>query len=117
MCAACVQPYHVPPVTQECPKSGLLWAEQILLAPRPQRRARSVDALKACDNNPHVMAAVAMLFWADRKVDKARNWFNRAVTLDPDVGDHWAHYLRFEMQHGSQEQVAEVVRRCVQCRC
>lgn len=59
------------------------------------------------------MAAVAMLFWADRKVDKARNWFNRSVTLDPDVGDHWAQYLRFEGQHGTPELVAEVVRRCV----
>ncbi len=102
-----------PPPKQECPTSGRLWAEQIMLAPRPQRRARSVDALKACDNDPHVMAAVAMLFWVDRKVDKARSWFNRAVTLDPDMGDHWAQYYRFELQHGTPEQQADVVTRYV----
>ena len=47
----------------------------------------------------------------DRKVDKARSWFNRAVTLNPDVGDFWAAYFRFEGQHGTPESQAEVVRR------
>jgi len=42
-----------------------------------------VDALKKCNDDPYVVAAVAGLFWADRKVDKARSWFNRAVTLNP----------------------------------
>jgi len=27
-------------------------------------------------------------------VDKARNWFNRAVTLAPDVGEFWAQFYR-----------------------
>ena len=22
--------------------------------------------------------------------EKARSWFNRSVTLNPDLGDHWA---------------------------
>lgn len=46
------------------------------------------------------VAAVAQLFWADRKIDKARSWWTRAVTLDPDVGDHWAQLYKFEGQHG-----------------
>ncbi|CAI5976632.1 unnamed protein product [Closterium sp. NIES-65] len=49
----------------------------------------------------------------DRKVDKARNWFGRAVTLAPEVGDFWAQLWRFEKAHGSEEQRGEVVRRCV----
>lgn len=132
------------PCLQDCPDSGVLWAESINMAPRPQRKSRSgglpmllqasrrqrgpvrphgarqpgmsprftacqamgqpsiacatahsrhaslpaapapaVDALKKCNDDPHVVAAVAGLFWADRKVDKARSWFNRAVTLNP----------------------------------
>jgi pre-mRNA-processing factor 6 len=43
----------------------------------------AVDALKKCNDDPFVVAAVAGLFWHDRKVDKARSWFNRAVTLNP----------------------------------
>lgn len=44
---------------QECPTSGILWAEAIFLAPRPQRKSRSVDALKKCEHDPHVLLAVA----------------------------------------------------------
>jgi pre-mRNA-processing factor 6 len=37
-------------------------------------------------------------------VEKARSWFNRAVTLNPDIGDHWAHFYKFECQFGTPEQ-------------
>ena len=38
------------------------------MAPRPQRRAKSVDALKRCNDDPHIIAAVAQLFKNDGKV-------------------------------------------------
>ncbi|PSC71481.1 STABILIZED1-like [Micractinium conductrix] len=98
---------------QDCPDSGPLWAETINMAPRPQRKSRSVDALKKCNDDPFVVAAVAGLFWADRKVDKARSWFNRAVTLNPDVGDFWASYFKFECQFGGPEQQEAVMKRFV----
>ena len=44
---------------QECPTSGILWAEAIFLEARPQRRTKSVDALKKCEHDPHVLLAVA----------------------------------------------------------
>ena len=34
-------------------------------------------------------------------MDKARDWFTRAVTADPDYGDAWAWWYRFEQNHGS----------------
>ena len=98
---------------QECPNSGALWAECIAMAARPQRRSKSVDALKRCNDDPHVIAAVAVLFQNDRKVDKARTWYNRAITLNPDIGDLWALYYIFETQHGGPDMAAEVVKKCV----
>lgn len=98
---------------QDCPNSGSLWAESIAMAARPQRRSKSVDALKRCNDDPHVIAAVAMLFQNDRKVDKARTWFNRAITLNPDIGDFWALYYRFESQHGGSDMAAEVLKKCI----
>ncbi|KAL8142470.1 hypothetical protein V2J09_015502 [Rumex salicifolius] len=98
---------------QECPDSGILWAASIEMVPRPQRRTKSMDAYKKCKDDPHVIAAVAKLFWQDRKVDKARNWFNRAVTLAPDIGDFWAMYYKFELQHGNEENEKDVLKRCV----
>ena len=65
-----------------------------------------------CDNDPRIIASIAALFASDRKVDKARSWFNRACTLDPDIGDHWAAYYRFEAQHGGDEMAAAVAERC-----
>ena len=44
---------------QECPSSGLLWAESIFMESRPQRKTKSVDALKKCEHDPHVLLAVA----------------------------------------------------------
>ncbi|GBF98664.1 hypothetical protein Rsub_11658 [Raphidocelis subcapitata] len=96
---------------QELPASGALWAEAIAAAPRPQRKTKSADALKRCDQDPAVVSAVAQLFWADRKVDKARAWFNRAALLAPEVGDYWALFYKFELAHGTPESAAEVARR------
>lgn len=98
---------------QECSHSGLLWSEAILMEPRPQRKSRSTDALKKTDNDPQVIVTVARLFWSERKVDKARNWFNRAVKTDADIGDHWAWYLKFEMQHGDSPKQLDIIKRCV----
>ncbi|PIA13034.1 TPR-like protein, partial [Coemansia reversa NRRL 1564] len=84
---------------QDCPKSGMLWAEAILLEPRPLRKAKSVDALKNADSqDPIVIVAVARLFWSERRVDKARLWFERATVAQPDYGDAWAWWWRFESE-------------------
>lgn len=87
---------------QECPNSGLLWSEAIFMEPRPQRKTKSVDALKKCDNDPIIIMTIARLFWAERKVDKARTWFEKAVKVDPDRGDSWAWFYKFECQHGTE---------------
>ena len=44
---------------QECPNSGLLWAEAIFMESRPQRKTKSVDALKKCEHDAHVLLAVS----------------------------------------------------------
>ena len=44
---------------QECPTSGILWAEAIFMESRPQRKTKSVDALKRCEHDCHVLLAVA----------------------------------------------------------
>jgi len=100
---------------QEVPKSGLLWVEQIWhLEPRTQRKPRSLEAIKKIDNDPLLFVGVARIFWADRKLDKAQNWFEKALVLDPDCGDSWAWYYRFLCQHGTDEKREEVVSKCVQ---
>lgn len=48
------------------------------------------------------------LFWTERKTNKAREWFNKTVKIDPDLGDAWAYYYKFEQIHGT-----EVSMRCL----
>lgn len=98
---------------QECPNSGILWAEAIFLEPRPQRKTKSVDALKRCEHDSHVLLAVSKLFWTERKTNKAREWFNKTVKIDPDLGDAWAYYYKFELIHGTEEQQEDVKKRCI----
>jgi pre-mRNA-processing factor 6 len=98
---------------QECPTSGLLWSLAIWAEPRPARKARSADALKKSADNPLIIATVARLFWTERKIEKARDWFARAVKADADAGDIWGWWLKFERQHGTAEHREEVVRRCI----
>lgn len=99
---------------QECPKSGVLWAEAIAMETRPAKKARSVDALHKCDQDAHVMLAVAQLFHQNRQLDKARLWYNRAVSADADLGDAWAAAYQFEVEHGGAEQQEAIVKRCVE---
>lgn len=42
-----------------CLVPGVLWSEAIFLEARPQRKTKSVDALKKCEHDPHVLLAVA----------------------------------------------------------
>lgn len=98
---------------QECPSAGILWAEAIFMEPRPKRKTKSVDAMKKCEHDPAVLLAVAKLFWSERKIQKAREWFTRTVKLEPDLGDAWIYFYKFELLHGSAEQQEEVKSRCV----
>jgi pre-mRNA-processing factor 6 len=98
---------------QECPTSGVLLAENITTAPRVEQKSKAADAIKRCPEDPHVIAAVASLFASERKYEKARKWFDRAVILDPRIGDSWARYYAFELKVGTKEQQEKLTERCV----
>ncbi len=60
-----------------------------------------------------VVCTVARLFWAERNIEKARNWFQRAAKINPDLGDVYAWWLKFELEHGTQEHQQDVIDKCV----
>lgn len=88
---------------QEVPNSGILWSESIwYLEPRTQRRPRSLEAIKKVENDPILFVTVARIFWGERRLEKAASWFEKAIFLDSDLGDTWAWYFKFLMQHGTE---------------
>ena len=100
---------------QECPTSGLVWAERIWhLEARTQRKPRILEAIQKADNDPILFVTAARIFWAERKLEKADSWFQKAVVLDPDQGDTWGWYYKFALMHSTEEKKAEIVNRCVQ---
>ena len=99
---------------QQVPKSGLLWTERLMyLEDRSHRKSRALEAIKQVENDKILFVAVARIFWAERKLDKAASWFERAVVADADYGDTWAWYYKFLVQHGTDEKKAEVVSKCI----
>ena len=54
------------------------------------------------------------MIWCDpNKIHKCREWFNKTVKIDPDLGDAWAYFYKFELLNGTEDQQEEVKRRCV----
>ena len=66
--------------------------------------------------------AVARLLWAERKVAKAREWFERGVRVGGDYGDVWVWWYRMETEAEGEGRegkagggrAEEVMRRCVE---
>ncbi|KAK4190729.1 PRP1 splicing factor, N-terminal-domain-containing protein [Podospora australis] len=99
---------------QQMPKSGLLWAERILyLEQRTQRKSLITEAIKKVEDDPILQVTAARILWSERKLDRAQNWFERALLLDRDVGDTWAWYYKFLLQHGTEEKRQALVSKCV----
>jgi len=99
---------------QQMPRSGLLWAERILeLEPRTQRKPLLAEAIKKVEDDPVLLVTAARILWAERKLDRAQNWFEKALLLDRDAGDAWAWYYKFLIQHGTEEKRADLVSKCV----
>jgi hypothetical protein len=42
------------------------------------------------------------LFWTERKIAKTRDWFLKTINVDPDFGDAWACFYKFELVHGTE---------------
>ena len=99
---------------QALPTSGVLWSESIWhLEPRTQRKPRSLEAIKKCDNDSTLFVTVARVFWGERRLEKAANWFEKAILLDADLGDTWAWYLKFLNQHGEEAKIKDTIAKAV----
>ncbi|KAJ1606771.1 Pre-mRNA splicing factor Pro1/Prp6 and HAT repeat protein [Cryptosporidium canis] len=96
---------------RECPDSGLLYAESIFAEPRHKQKSKSLIALEKCENDPYVLAAIAILFWKENDSQKSRKWFNSAIEINDKIGDTWIHYIAFELFNGDSSSQRELIRR------
>lgn len=85
---------------QSCPRSGILWSEAVWMEPRPLRRGKAnTAAMQTGGQEPYVLLTQAKLLWADRKLEPARDLFEKAIMADPKNADVWAYYVLFAQTH------------------
>ena len=90
--------------------SGVLWAERIWhMTGRKDRKPLALEASKKVGNDAVLFVTVARIFWAERRLEKASSWFEKALVLDSDWGDGWGWYLRYLREHGTKEKREEVM--------
>ncbi|KAF7361393.1 Pre-mRNA-processing factor 6 [Mycena sanguinolenta] len=97
---------------QACPASGHLWSMAVWGEPRPTRKSRAETAMIKSARHPLVLCTIARLFWAERETLKARHWFEEATAGGSDIGDIWAWWLKFEREHGTEDQKLRVISSC-----
>ncbi|KAI9675608.1 MAG: hypothetical protein M1817_000974 [Caeruleum heppii] len=94
---------------QELSTSGLLWAESIWhFEARTHRKTRTVEALRTVESDPYLFVTAARVFWSERKTDKARSWFEKAILAQSDLGDSWGWYAKFLEEYGTDEARADL---------
>ena len=64
------------------------------MAPRPQWKSKSVNALKHCDHDQFVQE------------------LGSTKRLYPDVGEFWAQLYKFVLQHGGEDFQQEISHKC-----
>jgi pre-mRNA-processing factor 6 len=103
---------------QNCSTSGLLWSWAIDSEPAASRHPKCLDALKKCPNDGLVICAVARFFWIEKlQIDKARKWFQNAISSAGNQGQVWVDSLAFEVSLGDdnfalvEESVNEIAKK------
>lgn len=91
-----------------CRQSGILWALAIGIEARTGQKAKSADGIRACPESGMVLTEIARFLWRGGRIDKAREWFRRAVEMEPEIGDSWATWVAFEREVGDAERVKKV---------
>ncbi|CAA9988126.1 pre-mRNA-processing factor 6, putative [Plasmodium knowlesi strain H] len=98
---------------KECPSSGILWSKAIEFENKNLQNSKSVTAFNNCGNNAYVILTVAKLFWQHFKTQKARKWFYRVISLNPNFGDGWATFLAFEIDQQNEVNQKDIINKCI----
>jgi len=65
--------------------------------------------LSHLDNDSNIFVAIAKVFWQENKPTKTKAWLKKAIALNKDNGDAWAHLFRFESDFGNEDSQKEVL--------
>jgi tetratricopeptide (TPR) repeat protein len=64
------------------------------------------------DKDPNILNSIARIFWREGAITKARNWFRKSISADPDFGDTWIQLYKFEKEQNNLKEVEKVIEEC-----
>lgn len=69
------------------------------MEPRANRKKKASEAMAACPEDASVNLSVAKIFWKEKKLDKAKKWFEKTVEMRPTHGDAWCYFYKFLLEN------------------
>jgi len=97
---------------KEIPNSGLLWSLAIDLEKPQNKHAKAADALSKQEHSEHIMTSIGKIYMIERNVEKARRWFENALSVNPDYGDAWVYHYKNEVLFGNEQRVEDILTKC-----
>ena len=84
------------------PHSGLLWSDLIFVEEEKKRKGIVIEALNKCIDDYLVVLRCAGYYWSVDESEKAAEWYEKAIQLNPNFGDAYVEYYAFlqEKQQG-----------------
>jgi pre-mRNA-processing factor 6 len=78
------------------PSQGRLWSYAISMADPKVKKTKIAEALEKSSNCPYLLLSVAEVFQSDRKFEKSRTWYQKALNKGNWLGDIWIKYYSME---------------------
>ena len=97
---------------QEFSSDGRLWSYAISLCDSKNKKTRTAEALERCSEDPYLLLAIARLFQSERKFEKARGWYEKALAKGSWLGDIWIYYYSMEEKLKEAEKKENILLRC-----
>lgn len=90
---------------QKFNNNGKIWALAVELASKKEKKSKIAEAFQHCNNNLDLFLVVARIFAQERKMEKARAWFEKCLKISEEIGDVWLFYYEFERKIADEERV------------
>lgn len=92
------------------PNSPELWCERLLnLETKSLQKTSFRQLIVATNDNPTVLNTIGYILWQEGKISRCKNFFDKSLELNPDIGDTWILLYLFLSRHGDPEELDKLV--------
>ncbi|KAI3402977.2 prp1 [Candida oxycetoniae] len=90
---------------KQFPENAYVWYQYLSLIPKMSyRKPEFLNALQKTQNSSDILMYIGVFFWQDGKFLKAKSWFERSLTANPNNGDAWGWMYNYLKQFSGEEE-------------